>query len=85
MLGFEPVEDSLVLLYRGGLYTESKLFLRKGQLFVKVGAGYAKLHPSSTTSVNKLYWKEIHSNHGRHVVRGMDLAWLTGPAAVAAE
>lgn len=82
---FEPVEDSFVLLIRNGSYTESKLFLRGKQLFAKQGSGYARLHASGTTSVNKLYWKEIFSNRGRHKTVGCELQWFPHQAASRAD
>lgn len=83
MLGFEPVEDSLVLLYKSGLYTESKLYIRRDQTYVKCGSGYAKLHIQNTTSINRLYWKEIHSQQGRAVPKGCELVWQQNVALAA--
>lgn len=81
---FEPIEDSFVLLLRSGTYSESKLFVRNQQMFAKVGSGYARLHPSGTTSVNRLYWKEVDSRQGTHRTKGCDLVWYPN-AALAAE
>lgn len=76
MLHFEPIEDSLVLLVRNGVFIESKLFVRNTQVFAKLGSGYIRLHPMGTTSVNKIYWKELHSNLGGAVQSGPELRWV---------
>lgn len=80
---FEPVEDSFVLLLRNGVYTEAKLYTRGNLLYAKQGTGYVRLHPSGTSSVNRLYWKEIFSSRGRHQTKGCDLVWFPHPALAA--
>lgn len=75
MLTFEPVEDSNVLLIQNGVYKESKLYTRDGRMFVKHGAGFAKINPNNSTSVSKLFVKEIHSDQGMAHTIGCDLIW----------
>jgi hypothetical protein len=87
---FDPVEDSVLLLLRNGLYTESKLYTRKGLAYAKQGAGYVRLYPVGTTSINRLYWKELHSSLGKLETVGCDLRWIPAsvvpvPLALAAE
>lgn len=76
---FDPIEDSVLLLLRNGLYTESKLYTRNGQAFAKQGSGYVRLHPSGTTSVNRLYWKELHTTQGDLLQEGCELRWKSRP------
>lgn len=83
MTPFTPIEDSHVVLLRSGLYSEYKLFTRNKQLFAKVGTGYARLHVSGTTSINKLHWIEIDSNQGYHQAVGCELHWFPKTAASA--
>lgn len=56
---FAPVDNSLVLLRKNGVFTEAPVYVYQGVLYAKHGAGYARLKPNRGTSVPKLTWEEI--------------------------
>ena len=72
---FEPIEDSSVLLLKNGTYIESKLFTRGSRVYVKHGSGFAKVNPNNTTSINKLFVKEIEAPPIVLFQDGCELGW----------
>jgi hypothetical protein len=48
-LSFQQIENSLVVLSKGGVYTQHEAYLRRGEVFAKMGSGYVGLRRSGTS------------------------------------
>lgn len=58
MTPFQKIEDSLVILYNKGRYTQSCLYRRNEKVYAKLGSSYIRLFTHGGTSVPAVIWKE---------------------------
>tara|TARA_R110000850_G_scaffold233967_1_gene358803 strand:- start:8923 stop:9213 length:291 start_codon:yes stop_codon:yes gene_type:complete len=59
MLNITPIEGGVVWLVKRGQFFDRPLFQRGSELFVKMGSAYVRLQGNNTTSVDKLFWREV--------------------------
>lgn len=48
-LSFQQIENSLVVLSKGGVFTQHEAYLRRGEVFAKMGSGYVGLRRTGTS------------------------------------
>lgn len=79
---FSQINDSFVLLHKGGRYKEAPLFERDGYLYAKDGAWWVKLKTSGVTSVPKLFWTNLTLSVGRQVALDYGyMGWTNEPVS----
>ena len=56
---FTPVDNSLAVLRKGGVFTEAPLFVWNQNLYARARGGYVRLKPRGMTGVPGLVWEDI--------------------------
>ncbi|WP_299198262.1 MULTISPECIES: hypothetical protein [Pseudomonadota] len=57
-LTFQHIENSVVILNKGGIQSQHEAYLRRGEVFAKMGSGFVGLrrHGTSKAGVNVVDW-----------------------------
>ena len=56
---FKPIEGSAVIIYSRGVYQQTKVFERGGELYAKWGSGYIRLMKTGWTSYGDVKWTDV--------------------------
>ena len=56
---FKPIEGSAVTICRRGIYYQTKVFERGGELYAKYGSGYIRLMKTGWTSHGDVKWTDV--------------------------
>ena len=55
---FKRIEDSIVIVRQSYMYKQCQAYERGGNVYVGVGAGFARLREDGATSSPKITWEE---------------------------
>jgi hypothetical protein len=58
MTPFQQIPDGLVITLQKGIYRQTPLFQRAGNVYAKIGSGFIRLYKNGGTSVPSISWKE---------------------------
>ena len=57
---FKPIEGSAIIIYSRGMYQQTEVFERGGELYAKRGSGYIRLMKTGCTSYGNTKWSDIN-------------------------
>ena len=56
---FHHLDNEAVILRTNGVFKQVDVYVRKGELYAKNGAGYIRLLEGGKTSVPKIAWEDL--------------------------
>lgn len=59
---FHIIEDSVCLLYTGGVYRQAKVYRRRNNVYAAYGGGFVLLCGHNGTSHPRVLWKELQAD-----------------------